>query len=199
MPFFYRGAGVGTYWHQRDARLDGFVARRPGQTPSKNQVIKHIARCTVDTPYVSLTRSYGIAWTYAVEFGLAVPNKDQPAFVYEIELSDPLPQGLELVDPVSFIARIFPPPTADSSYYHDGDHTFLLGVVNERWVRTAAALSTAVAPTQYVRQPPSAQATPRAPNLSPELETMVRALRDAEILAVGNVPASCVCSRYEVW
>lgn len=28
MPFFYRGAGVGTYWHQRDARLDGFVARQ---------------------------------------------------------------------------------------------------------------------------------------------------------------------------
>ncbi|MDG4603388.1 MAG: hypothetical protein P9C48_09030 [Defluviicoccus sp.] len=44
-----------------------------------------------------------------------------------------------------------------------------------------------------------AQGTPRAPNLSPELETLVRALRDAEILAVGNVPASCVRSRYEVW
>ncbi|SUS07829.1 hypothetical protein DF3PA_160005 [Candidatus Defluviicoccus seviourii] len=69
MPFFYRGAGVGTCWHQRDARRDGFVARRPGQTASKDQLIKHIARGTVDTPYVSLTRSYGIALTYAIQFG----------------------------------------------------------------------------------------------------------------------------------
>jgi hypothetical protein len=191
MPFFYRGAGIGTYWHQRDARLDGFVARRPGQTASKDQLIKHIARGTVDTPYVSLTRSYGIAWTYAIQFGQGTPAATAPAFVYEIELGEPLPDGLRLIDPVTYLAGKFPPPTADSSYYHDGDSTFLLGVINYTLMTTALK--------QEVRQPPSAQGTPRAPNLSPELETLVRALRDAEILAVGNVPASCVRSRYEVW
>lgn len=191
MPFFYRGAGVGTYWHQRDARLDGFVARRPGQTASKDQLIKHIARGTVDTPYVSLTRSYGIAWTYAIQFGQGTPSEAKPAFVYEIELNEPLPPGLELIDPVTYLAGKFPPPTADASYYHDGDSEFLLGVIN--YTQMKASL------TQTVKNPPSAQGTPRAPNLSPELETLVRALRDAEILAVGNVPASCVRSRYEVW
>jgi hypothetical protein len=47
------------------------------------------------------------------------------------------------------------------------------------------------------RQPPPASGTSRPPILKPELEleTLVRSLRDAEILAVGNIPAACVRNR----
>ena len=48
-------------------------------------------------------------------------------------------------------------------------------------------------------QPPVSEGTPRPPNLTIELETLVRALRDAEILAHGNIPATCVKNRLEVY
>ena len=48
-------------------------------------------------------------------------------------------------------------------------------------------------------QPPSSEGTPRTPNLTIELETLVRALRDAEILAHGNIPPAAVKSRFEVY
>ena len=35
------------------------------------------------------------------------------------------------------------------------------------------------------------------PNLTIELETLVRALRDSEILALGIIPAICVKNSYE--
>ena len=48
-------------------------------------------------------------------------------------------------------------------------------------------------------QPPASEGTPRSPNLTIELETLVRALRDAEILAHGNIPVTCVKNRFEVY
>jgi hypothetical protein len=50
--------------------------------------------------------------------------------------------------------------------------------------------------TTPIVQPPPRRGTQRPANLSIELETLVRSLRDAEILAVGNIPASCVRNRY---
>ena len=41
--------------------------------------------------------------------------------------------------------------------------------------------------------------TPRPPNLSLELETFVRSLRDAEILAYGTIPATCVVNCFDVF
>lgn len=43
------------------------------------------------------------------------------------------------------------------------------------------------------------ECTPRSPNLSLELETFVRALRDAEILAYGTIPAACVVNCFDVY
>ena len=53
--------------------------------------------------------------------------------------------------------------------------------------------------TQYAKQPPSSEGTPRPPNLTIELETLVRALRDAEILAHGIIPATCVKNSFDVY
>src|SRR5712691_2721501 len=172
MTVLYRGAGVGTWWHDHDARLTGFTPQCPGTPPSVDQVMSHIAKTTA-TPHISLTRSYPIAYGYAL-FGRVSPSPNNPAYVYEIELSEPLPRGLQLVDPVKELAPALPCPVADISYQHDGPYTFLLGVVDPVWHGDCLM---ALCP-----QPPRSVATARPPNLTPQLEALVRVLRDAEIL-----------------
>ncbi len=81
MAIFYRGAGVGTYWHTHDARQTGFVARSPQMPFSVDRLMLHIARGTVNSPFISLTRSYGIALNYANFFGTEVPTREYPAYV----------------------------------------------------------------------------------------------------------------------
>ena len=80
--------------------MEGFWAKKPTLAPSKDRLVQHVARMVVDSPYVSLTASYGIAYVYAVYLGRLRPKKADPAFVYELEASDPLPHGLRLLDPM---------------------------------------------------------------------------------------------------
>ncbi len=51
MPIFYRGAGVGTYWHQHDARLTGFMPKSPTVVSSVDRIMQHVARGTISSPY----------------------------------------------------------------------------------------------------------------------------------------------------
>jgi hypothetical protein len=191
MPIFYRGAGVGTYWHENDARLNGFTPKKPGAIHSIERLIEHIVRADVNSPYISLTRSYGVAYWYAVLFGRARATETNPGYVYEIEISTPLPAGLQLLDPVKEVAMAAPETLDSISYQHDGLPDVLLGLVDpiekERYLKAPYP------------QPPPGGGTDRPPNISKELEALVRALRDAEILAVGNIPAAYVRNRYEVW
>lgn len=177
MPIFYKGAGPGTYWDLNNAQIKGLVAHSPAILASPHRLVQHIARGTTG-PYISLTRSYEVAWDYAVYCGRSRPvaTPASPGFVYEVELDDPLPTGLVLLDPVS--------------YQHDGSPQFLLGVLQPALMRKYLRLN--------YRQPPPATGTPRTPNLTPELETFVRALRDAEIVAIGAIPAACVRNRFPV-
>jgi len=190
MPIFYRGAGVGTYWHENDARLNGFTPKKPGAVHSIERLIEHIARADVNSPYISLTRSYGVAYWYAVPLSRDTATETNPRYVYEIELSHPLPLGLQLLDPVKEVAAAAPEPL-EGMYQHDGLPDFLLGLVDP------------IEKEQYLKapylQPPPGGGTDRPPNLSKELETLVRALRDAEILAVGNIPAAYIRNRHNVW
>lgn len=124
-------------------------------------------------------------------FGRTQPTQARPAYVYEIELDDPLPPGLQLLDPIKEVVATTQSPLSAISYQHDGLPDFLLGVVNPSTM--GQYLST---PT---KQPPPGGGTTRSANLTPELEALVRALRDAEILAVGNIPASCIQARYNEW
>ena len=87
MTIYYRGAGAGTYWHTNDAPQQGFIPQSPGGTPPRDRLINHIARGTVTSPYVSLTQSYGVAWSYAVFFGLIQPNQQTPAYVYNAAIT----------------------------------------------------------------------------------------------------------------
>lgn len=190
MAIFYRGAGVGTYWHGNDARISGFTSHFPGMTPTPQVLMHHIGRGTTASPLISLSRSYGVAEDYAKNAGRRRPTASNPAHVYQIEINDPPSAGLLLWDPIQQIAAHLPGPLG-SAYQHDGQPSFLLGVIDP--LRMHAFLS-----APYVQPPPSG-GTPRPPTLTIELETLVRALRDAEILAVGTVPAACVTNRYDVY
>lgn len=66
MATFYKGAGVGTHWHANDSRQLGFTARAPEANLSTEALIHHIATGTINSPFISLTRSYALAWHYAV-------------------------------------------------------------------------------------------------------------------------------------
>lgn len=192
MAIFYRGAGINTYWYLNDPIAQGFVARTPKMTPTTTRQMLHIARSTVNSPFISLTRSYGVAWHYAMLSSDRVPTLRDPAYVHEIEIQEPLPPGLHLLDPVKEVAQRLPSPiNLGPPYQHDGLPDFLLGVVDPGRMENFL--------TQYAKQPPSSEGTPRPPNLTIELETLVRALRDAEILAHGIIPATCVKNSFDVY
>lgn len=186
MATYYRGAGIGSWWHTRDARHLGFVPKNTAMDHSTDRLMQHIARSVIDSPYISLTRSYGIAYDYAV-YGDTVATPDNRAFVYEIEIKQP--RGFQLIDPIKEIAKDLPRPLQSTSYQHDGDRDYLLGVISYRFRQYREA---------PIRQPPLAGGTSRPANLSLHLETLVRAIRDAEIMVIGTIPKNCVVTRYEV-
>ena len=195
MATFYKGAGIGTHWHIHDSRQVGFTAWEPEADPTIEALITHIAIETVNSPYISLTRSYAVAWNYAVRGGSDIRTLDRRGCVYEIEIDIPLPSGLELLDPVREVAMSLPNPIDIDSeeeysfYQHNGLPTFLLGVVSP----------SDMGHFQVGRQPqPPGPGVPGPPNLTPQLTALVNALRDAEMLLYKHVPPSCVQNRFEV-
>jgi len=195
MPRFYKGIGVGTFLHATDLRATGISPRAPGVGYTPNALLHHIARGTTVSPCISLTRSFGVAEMYAREASRAFPTAAVSAFVYGIEINNPPPVGMTIYDPVQQITSLHPDPLAQISYHHDGDMNFLLGVVNPMLM--SAYLNTPV------RQPGhstgTAGGTARPANLSLELEALVRALRDAEVMVIGTIPATCVVERHDVF
>ena len=194
MPTYYKGAGLGTHWHKNDSRRVGFTARSPGATPTTEALITHVAVGTKDSPYISLTCSYAVAWDYAMT-GSLPPTSDSPAYVYEIEIADAFASGLLLLDPVkellptlrSVIDTSF--QAAEPFYQHNGDQSFLIEVANP----TMLAL-----PNGRHPQPPG-PGEPCAANLTPPFKTLVNSLRDAEILVYGDIPQHCVRRRFNVY
>ena|SRR5579859_235548 len=187
MAIFYKGIGPGTHWSSVDLCSRGLQPRDPGSSPGLSTLMSHIGHGTTYSCYISLTRSYGIAQAYAYA-GTVVPSNTSPGYVYELELDDPLPSGLAVIDPLVEIAQGLPNRLAQQSYHHDGDPDFLIGVINP--TKMVA---------QKVKDPPGSIRTPRQPHLSMELETLVRVLRDAEVLVAGNLPAACFKHRYPVF
>jgi hypothetical protein len=121
----------------------------------------------------------------------AFPTSATPAYVYEIDIPDPPPTGVTVIDPVVAMAAHHNNPLASPSYHHDGDMNFLLGVVDPAGM--LAHLSTPI------RAPKGSAPTPRPANLSIALETFVRALRDAEVLVLGAIPNTHVINRHDVF
>jgi len=183
MPIFYRGAGPGSFWQVNDAQLKGFSPHSPGATPSTLRLMHHIARASTQSPYISLSRSFGVARAYGIVGPFGFASSASPGYVYELEIE----KGVcTLLDPVVEIVKDLPDPFDNFSYQHDGEQEFLKGIVDGQ---VAGYMSVF---------PPGSGATPRQPTLNDHLEALVRALRDAEILALGNIPASVVRNRYVI-
>src|ERR1051326_30419 len=187
MAIFYRGVGLGKFHHSTDPRSTGFSSHRPGLGHSLSTLIEHIKDGATDSPYVSLTRSYSVAWTYAIYTGIDPPTERTPAYVFEVEVNSPCPPGVVVFDPVREIVTSLPGPLSGMAYQHDGFPDFLLGVVDPKTMGHLLS--------KHVMQPPPGGATRRSAHLSPELETIVRALRDSEILVCGTIPVSCIKRR----
>ena len=134
MAIYYRGAGVRTYWHENDAQILGFTAKAPDVEHTLDRLMLHVARMDINSPYISLTKSYGVAYTYALFFGHARPYKRTPAYIYEIEFDNPLPNTVALLDPVKEVATGSGSAPSEIRYHHDGDGNFLLGVFDYLWL-----------------------------------------------------------------
>lgn len=130
-----------------------------------------------------------MARAYACSGSMGAPTASRPGYVYEIEVSDD--KVCKIMDPVIEIANSLPKPWATPQYQHDGSQLFLLGVIDPLNLLHFAQ--------EHCITPPGSSGTPRAPNLTLELEALTRALRDAEILIYGPVPASVTRNRYEVF
>jgi hypothetical protein len=186
---FYRGVGVGTYHHSHDLRATGIAPRHPGGQCNATTVMQHIARGTTASCCISLTKSYGVAEDYARNASRSPPTAANPAHVYDIDIPDPPPTGLLLIDPIYLVASQNQNPLASLSYHHDGNQDFLIGVINPMMAAMPAK----------VRFPPNMAGASRPPNLTIDLETMVYVLRDAEVLVVGNLPSTCVTYRHLIF
>ena len=175
MATFYKGAGIGTHWHSRDSRRVGFTARSPATNPKTEGLIDHIVTDTVNSPYISLTRSYAVAWHYAVFSGKQEPGQGKPAYIYEIEIDDVLPHGLNLLDPVKEVIHILPQS--------------LRGVVDLNYMKNLLGGQT---------PQPSNLRGHFSPNVELQLMALTFAQRDAEVLVHGYIPPFCVKHRFEV-
>jgi hypothetical protein len=180
MPIFCKGAGLGTHWRSTDARRMGFFARAPRNPMSRDRLLQHVGGSTQATPFISLTRSYAIAFDYAQKGGRGFPSEAQPAYVYEVEIVDD--GACRVIDPIGEIANGLPAPLATTSFHHDGDQNAMLGIVDNTQARYL---------TTAVRYPPPQPAKPGV-NVGAELTGMVRILRDAEVIAVDHMPARCL-------
>lgn len=175
MAIFYKGAGIGTHWHTRDSRRVGFTARSPGTNPETEVFIDHIVTNIANSPYISLTRSYAVAWHYAVFSSKQEPGPGEPAYIYEIEIDDSLPHGLNLLDPAKEVVHILPQP--------------LRGIMNLDYIEDLLGGQTPQLPNPEEGF---------SPDVERQLIALVFAERDAEVLVHGYIPPFCVKHRFEV-
>jgi len=188
MPtLFYKGVGVGTHHHPTDLRATGIMPRAAG-TLDEIAVQQHIALGTTFSPCISLTKSFGVAQDYAKNAGLAAPTPVRPAYVYQVVIPDN--PGIPIIDPVDFIASRHANPLVSPSYHHDGDQDFLA------FVAYAGAF---VGVVPHSPRPPGMMGPGTHPvHRSIQLETIVFAIRDPEVLAHGSIPNTWITVRHDI-
>lgn len=179
---FFKGAAPGTHWWQNDARLMGFSGAAVAQSAAA--LINHIVNYSWPSPYLSLTASFAIARTYA----LPGASAQTPGYVYEID-TDVARVQLPLIDPVREIVLNNPPlGSTQLRTHHDGEQDLIVGIVSPAHRQL---LATAPHRPGGVAQ--------RPPVITDELWAVTWALRDSEVLLVGNAPPGCIVSRYDVF
>lgn len=187
MPTFYRGIAPNTFLHGKDLRVDGMQPRASAVSAGIDAIMDHIAWTATLSPYISLTRSFGVAADYA-KGGPGTP----PGHVYVVRMdaAQAAQESITLLDPVLEIAKVHADPFATATYHHNGAPNFILALVDQL---NFAGLLKLPAPC-----PPNATSTGAPPAVSKALEALVRALRDAEILAKGSIPRALIVDRIDI-
>ena len=197
MPLLFRGVAFGSHWQIHDATASGFTPHIRGTPHSINMMMMHIVGATPVSPYMSLTSSYAVAYSYAAGVTAStgtvhLPTPANPGYVYFIDIPDPLPPHaphVQLFDPVKEIGAMAPLPPTQVPYQHEGKPEYLLGIVDPRRFH------------RYMRSyrlGAGGQVTSRPDTPSQHLLTLVCALRDAELLAYDYIPPDYVVHRIPV-
>lgn len=188
---FYKGVGVGTFLHPHDLRISGITPAKPTANFDLAAVTQHVSRGVIMSPCISVTRSYAGAEDYARNAATSPPTRVAPAYVYVIDVPDAVRTGITMCDPVEYVASRNRNPSASPSYHHNGSRRFLLALVDP-------ILHQPLLTTPPVRPPGMTGGAPAGPSVTPELETMVCALRDAEALVIGSVPRQWIIERFDI-
>ena len=185
----YKGASPGSHWWTNDAKgAGGFtVARGPRNL---NAIVRHIVNYSWPSPYSSFSASFAAASAYALPGATAAV----PGYVYEIDVQLALPH-VGFIDPAREIVNENPAIGAAGAIptYHDGGADLILGIADP----SRAAVLTS--PPRKPHPKNGQHLGPGAPVVHDELRALVFAVRDAEVLATGNVPAACIVHRYPVY
>jgi hypothetical protein len=181
-PTLYKGAGPGTYWHLNNPKLNGgFTAGLVPATP--NAILRHITRYSAPSPYLSFTTSFAVAREYALSGPAGVATVATPGYVYELDLSSLL-VAPTLIDPVIAIAAA---SNGLFSHRHDGAQNLILEV--SQGYMSNGRLSLA----------PQAGGQSTLPAVSQDLNALIFAIRDAEILVAGNVLSGALVNVHSVF
>jgi hypothetical protein len=187
MATFYKGAGPGTYWWLTDPRTAGGFVCPPGRPASAEAVVSHITVSSHPSPYLSFTAPFAVAAEYAQIGPRGPATSTMPGYVYEIDTSI---ISLPLVDPVAEISSAHSVTgVGHLPTHHDGGSELILGI--------AAPSIHGPALAAHPRRPGTSLARPAT--VTPELNALVFALRDAEVLVHGALPPACVVHRHDVW
>ena len=188
---FYKGVGVGTFLHPHDLRISGITPAKPTANFDLAAVTQHVSRGVIMSPCISVTRSYAVAEDYARNAATSPPTRVAPAYVYVIDVPDPVRTRITMCDLSNMLRLaigILPPVLL---YHHNGSRRFLLALVDP-------ILHQPLLTTPPVRPPGMTGGAPARPSVTPELETMVCALRDAEALVIGSVPRQWIIERFDI-
>lgn len=176
---YFKGVGVGTYLHSKDLFRHG-IAPKEHRARRGADIVEHVVRFG-GTPLVSLTRSFGVACDYAKNYSLYPPTATNPGVVYEVVIPDPAP--VPIIDPVQALASTSQGLASLATYHHDGDQRVIEYLLDP--------IKKAMGPYPISPQrPPAVGAVPATIPL--ELNAMVYALRDAEILVEGKIDKSWI-------
>ncbi len=191
MARLFKGAGPGTYWWTNNAQLVGGFSSPPGRPRNAAAVVNHIVVSSHPSPYVSFTASYAVAFEYALSGPAGVATSANPGYVYEIDTSILTgPSTLTLIDPVRKVASAHNVALNGTiPTHHDGGPDLILGIAN----RTLHGHLLTTPPRRLGATPP------RGPVVTDDLNALVFALRDAEVLAAGGVPPACIVNRHAVY
>jgi hypothetical protein len=178
MPTFFKGAAPRTHWYDDDARLSGFtVAAANRSVPA---IVRHITSYSHPSPYLSLSASFAVARAYALGPAGIGPH----GYVYEIDIVDE--KDVALIHPISEIIQSC---SAAGLHFHDGEVDLIQGIAAHGSAKFKHILTAAP------HRRPGAASFP--PTVTRELQALVTALRDAEVLATA-IPHGCIVTRHPV-